>query len=146
MICRNRACVFSHRPYISIMENIISPSSTYTLHVQGMHCTSCVGRIERSLAKIPDVQAVNVNLATEQAVITANGALDLQAIATQIEALGFSTPTTHYEFDITGMHCASCVGRVERVLEKVSGVIGASVNLATEKAQIGRASCRERGQ
>jgi len=136
MICRNRACVFSHRPYISIMENIISPSSTYTLHVQGMHCTSCVGRIERSLAKIPDVQAVNVNLATEQAVITANGALDLQAIATQIEALGFSTPTTHYEFDITGMHCASCVGRVERVLEKVSGVIGASVNLATEKAHV----------
>jgi len=118
------------------MENVISPSSTYRLRVQGMHCASCVGRIERSLAKHPDVQAVNVNLATEQAVITANGSLDLQAIAHQIKELGFSTPTTHYEFDITGMHCASCVGRVERVLKKVPGVITASVNLATEKAQV----------
>ena len=34
------------------------------------------------------------------------------------------------------MTCASCVRRVERSLEKVSGVSEASVNLATEKAQV----------
>ena len=37
---------------------------------------------------------------------------------------------------IEGMTCASCVRRVERSLEKVSGVSEASVNLATEKAQV----------
>lgn len=37
---------------------------------------------------------------------------------------------------IDGMTCASCVARVEKALLKVPGVDAASVNLATEKAQI----------
>lgn len=39
-------------------------------------------------------------------------------------------------FDIKGMTCASCVNRIERVLKKDSGVINATVNLATEKASV----------
>ena len=35
---------------------------------------------------------------------------------------------------ITGMTCASCVGRVEKALMKVPGVLSVSVNLATERA------------
>ncbi|MDH3320410.1 MAG: heavy-metal-associated domain-containing protein, partial [Betaproteobacteria bacterium] len=34
------------------------------------------------------------------------------------------------------MTCASCVGRVERALQKVPGVRAASVNLATEAASL----------
>ncbi|RAN33921.1 heavy metal translocating P-type ATPase [Hyphomonas pacifica] len=37
---------------------------------------------------------------------------------------------------IEGMSCASCVGRVERALKQVRGVLDASVNLATERAEI----------
>jgi len=37
---------------------------------------------------------------------------------------------------IDGMTCASCVARVEKTLLKVEGVDAASVNLATEKAQV----------
>jgi Au+-exporting ATPase len=37
---------------------------------------------------------------------------------------------------VEGMTCASCVGRVERVLRAVRGVIEANVNLATERAEI----------
>ncbi|HCM31411.1 MAG TPA: heavy metal translocating P-type ATPase, partial [Acinetobacter radioresistens] len=37
---------------------------------------------------------------------------------------------------ITGMTCASCVGRVEKALKKVEGVESAQVNLATEKAVV----------
>ena len=37
---------------------------------------------------------------------------------------------------IIGMTCASCAGRVERALLKVPGVQNASVNLATERAQV----------
>ena len=37
---------------------------------------------------------------------------------------------------IEGMSCASCVGRVERVLAAVDGVRQVSVNLATEMARI----------
>ncbi len=40
------------------------------------------------------------------------------------------------DLGIDGMTCASCVGRVERALQKVPGVLDASVNLATESARI----------
>ena len=38
--------------------------------------------------------------------------------------------------DIGGMTCASCVGRVEKALDKIPGVEAASVNLATEQAKV----------
>jgi P-type Cu+ transporter len=38
--------------------------------------------------------------------------------------------------DVKGMSCASCVGRVEKVLLKVAGVSKASVNFASEKAEV----------
>ncbi|WP_204848357.1 heavy metal translocating P-type ATPase [Rhodopila globiformis] len=37
---------------------------------------------------------------------------------------------------ITGMTCAACVSRVEKVLARVPGVAAASVNLATERAHV----------
>jgi Au+-exporting ATPase len=37
---------------------------------------------------------------------------------------------------IEGMSCASCVGRVERALRAVPGVVDATVNLATEQATV----------
>ena len=40
------------------------------------------------------------------------------------------------DLGIGGMTCASCVARVERALNKVSGVHDAAVNLATESARI----------
>src|SRR5262245_26408797 len=39
-------------------------------------------------------------------------------------------------FQITGMHCASCVGRVESALAAVPGVAGARVSLASEQAVV----------
>jgi Cu+-exporting ATPase len=40
------------------------------------------------------------------------------------------------EIPVTGMTCASCVGRVEQALEKVPGVLEANVNLTSEKATV----------
>ena len=37
---------------------------------------------------------------------------------------------------VQGMTCASCVGRVEKAIERVAGVASVSVNLATEKAEV----------
>lgn len=41
-----------------------------------------------------------------------------------------------FTLDIGGMTCASCVGRVEKALNRIPGVEAASVNLATEQAKI----------
>ncbi len=42
----------------------------------------------------------------------------------------------HAEFKITGMTCASCSSRIDRVVNKLDGVSNASVNLTTEKATV----------
>jgi Cu+-exporting ATPase len=42
----------------------------------------------------------------------------------------------HFAIGVTGMTCAACAGRIERVLKRVPGVAAANVNLATEIAQV----------
>ena len=43
---------------------------------------------------------------------------------------------TRLDFPVKGMHCAACVGKVERALRGVAGVDDANVNLATERATV----------
>ncbi|MDZ4067350.1 MAG: heavy metal translocating P-type ATPase, partial [Tabrizicola sp.] len=45
-------------------------------------------------------------------------------------------PNPALSLPVEGMTCASCVGRVERALKAVPGVTEASVNLATERAEV----------
>ena len=40
------------------------------------------------------------------------------------------------DLSVKGMHCASCVGRVENALKKVPGVQDATVNLLAERAAV----------
>lgn len=40
------------------------------------------------------------------------------------------------EFDITGMHCAACVARVEKVVGRLEGVDSVKVNLLTRKGSV----------
>ncbi|MGN5764137.1 heavy metal translocating P-type ATPase [Acinetobacter calcoaceticus] len=47
-----------------------------------------------------------------------------------------SSNNMNVSLQVEGMTCASCVGRVETALKKVDGVQSASVNLATERADI----------
>lgn len=46
----------------------------------------------------------------------------------------------HRQFSIEGMTCASCVAHVERAIRAVPGVADVSVNLATERADVGFSS------
>ena len=107
----------------------------FDLPIDGMTCASCAGRVEKSLAKVPGVRSVSVNLATEQARIEAP-AESLPALVEAVQQAGYSVPAHSLELDISGMTCASCAGRVEKALARVPGVKSASVNLATERAHI----------
>ncbi|SEG51032.1 heavy metal translocating P-type ATPase [Marinobacterium lutimaris] len=113
-----------------------SPASSISLPIEGMSCASCVGRVEAALKKVDNVEEVAVNLATERADIRSSKPLDRQSLVEAVEKAGYSVPATTTELSIEGMSCASCVGRVERALKAVPGVVEANVNLATEKASI----------
>ncbi|MBP6017938.1 MAG: copper-translocating P-type ATPase [Burkholderiaceae bacterium] len=109
--------------------------STVSLYIQGMTCASCVGRVQRALGAVPGVVQAHVNLATERADLTFSGVPDIAAVRAAIEKSGYQPVEHIVELAVDGMSCASCVGRVERALAAVPGVISASVNLATQRAQ-----------
>jgi len=106
------------------------------VHITGMTCASCVGRVEKALAKLPGVRGVSVNLATERATLQTASDVTLQAIRAAVEKAGYGVATQEFNLGIQGMTCASCVGRVEKALAKVPGVYTVAVNLATEQARI----------
>ncbi len=104
--------------------------------VEGMTCASCSGRVERALAALPGVDEATVNLATETAEVRGASLPGTADLAKAIEAAGYRVPLEEVELGVQGMTCASCAGRVERALQRVPGVAGASVNLATERARV----------
>lgn len=115
------------------------PDAALRFPIQGMTCASCAGRVERALQKLPGVREAAVNLATETASISGDALPAVADIIAAVEAAGYHVGTVESELSIAGMTCASCVGRVERALKNVPGVLDASVNLATERARISTA-------
>ena len=65
------------------------PTRAILLPIEGMHCASCVGRIETVLRKVPGVSGASVNLATGRARI--EGAADVAALVSAIAAAGYRT-------------------------------------------------------
>ncbi len=115
----------------------MSAQSTVTLKIEGMHCGGCVGRVERALAAVPGVAEASVNLATENATVRFQPPADLRALVAALRSAGYPAATERATLRIDGMHCASCVGRVEAALKTAEGVTDAVVNLATETALVG---------
>lgn len=66
------------------------------LNIQGMHCASCVGRIEKVISKVPGVSSVAVNLATEKAHIEGSG-LDPATLIAAVEDIGYSARSESQE-------------------------------------------------
>ncbi|HJV80735.1 heavy metal translocating P-type ATPase [Noviherbaspirillum sp.] len=113
-----------------------SDSQEFTFNVDGMTCASCVARIEKVLRGLPGVIDASVNLGTESATVLAGRDVGFTTLQQAIEKAGYNVAQQDIDLDVEGMTCASCVGRVEKALRKVSGVVDASVNLATESAHV----------
>jgi Cu+-exporting ATPase len=111
-------------------------AQTITLSVEGMTCASCVGRVERALKAAPGVTGAEVNLATETARITTDGNAGAGDLAQVLDRAGYPARLADLDLQVQDMTCASCVGRVERALAAVPGVLSANVNLASETAHL----------
>ena len=113
------------------------PLTHFDVSVEGMTCASCVGRVEKAIAAVEGVDSVSVNLATQRAhVAFTSGKVDTAAIDLVIRKAGYEPRETVVVLSISGMTCASCVGRVERALKATPGVLDAAVNLATGRASV----------
>jgi Cu+-exporting ATPase len=116
------------------------------LEIDGMHCASCVSRIEGALQGVPGVSGAAVNLATGRATVEGSG-FDPRVLEDAVESAGYEAHArpdvpaggdrlARLTLDVSGMHCASCVSSIEGSLLALPGVADASVNLATERATV----------
>ncbi len=129
-----------------------SVGEVVSIPVAGMTCEHCVATVRRALEGVPGVSDVAVDLQNGRVQLTLDHTVaDRGRLRDAIATAGFSVPeeaapaapapppgwpTEEWDLAIGGMHCASCVSRVEGALAKVPGVREARVNLATERAAV----------
>lgn len=102
-----------------------------------MSCASCVLNVEKAIGGIEGIQKVSVNLLMKNANIEYDPQqINLKNIADTIQQAGYDIPTVDIQLKVEGMHCASCVNRIEKAIEQIPGVLKANVNLTLEQVNI----------
>jgi len=117
-----------------------------TVAVKGMSCAACSSRIERVVRELDGVERAAVNLAAESMELAWDAdVISFDAIAGRVKELGFELAQEEggdeliLELAISGMHCAACSARIEKVVSALPGVIAVRVNLLTETGVV---TCR----
>ncbi|WP_010268159.1 heavy metal translocating P-type ATPase [Paenibacillus senegalensis] len=108
-----------------------------SMQITGMTCAACANRIEKGLNKMDGVKEANVNFALERATLTYDPEqTDMSQLEERIRKLGYGTVKDQADLQLTGMTCAACANRIEKTLNKMPGVIQATVNFAMETAHV----------
>ncbi|WP_198359514.1 heavy-metal-associated domain-containing protein [Streptomyces fildesensis] len=79
-------------------------TATYT--VTGMTCGHCVSSVTDEVTKVPGVRSVDVDLATGQVTVGADGPLDDTAVAAAVEEAGYTVTSAPKER--SGSCCGTC--------------------------------------
>ncbi|WP_347247586.1 heavy metal translocating P-type ATPase [Zoogloea sp.] len=114
---------------------MVSQDARYDFSVSGMTCAACAARLEKVLNRLPGVDAT-VNFGTGKARVMARP--DAPAPADMVAAIrkaGFDVPPGVLDLSLSGMSCAACAARIEKVLNRLPGV-EAAVNFAAETARV----------
>ncbi len=118
------------------MDQALTAEATGVLRfpVDGMHCASCVRRVEQAILAVPGIASARIDLLSgrAEASVAAPAPPGLAAaVADAVAATGFTVRDEVLRLEVEGMHCASCVRRIETAVAAVPGVRNAAVNLAT---------------
>ena len=108
-----------------------------SLPVQGMTCGACAVRLEKALNRASGISDAAVNFAMERASVSFDPAeTDVTQIADVVSNAGFHVGEETRSFGIGGMTCSACSTRIEKILNRLPGVVDATVNLAMERADV----------
>src|SRR3990172_4673486 len=107
---------------------------TVSLPITGMSCASCAAKIEKGITGLSGIITASVNFATEKISITYDPEkVHLNDFVQTIKELGYGAGVESVSIPVQGMSCASCVKKITDALNRVNGVVNASVNFATER-------------
>ena len=90
-----------------------------TIKVEGMHCASCVSRVEDALKGLPFVADPSVNLAGESANLTFTEPGHMAETAEALARAGYPVVTDEIDLSVDGLVDAAAVAKVEAALNAV---------------------------
>ena len=109
------------------------------IKIKGIHCASCVLKIETALKKVKGVKNANVNLTTEEARIEHDSNIKHQDLVKAIESVGYQPlekETGYVKYKVIGMHSSHCEGIVKKAIADLQGIKKIEANFANAKAEI----------
>ncbi|MCE9607644.1 MAG: heavy metal translocating P-type ATPase, partial [Planctomycetia bacterium] len=149
------------KPLLASRAYNASMNSRIKIPIAGMTCRRCADHVGEALRGVPGVASADVLLSEHAAVVEFDAnSTNRPALAEAVAAAGYRVPdderatrddarpasenrpraaparTQRVRFAIEGMHCAACVGRVERSLMEVAGVASADVNMVLHEATV----------
>jgi heavy metal translocating P-type ATPase len=113
----------------------LKPATEISFGVEKLSCAGCVGRAERALSEVPGVLGAQVNLATHRAEVALDPSVEIADLRTALQHAGYPMRVETVAFDLTNMTCGSCIARIEQALLAQPGVLRASANLSTGRAE-----------
>jgi P-type Cu+ transporter len=115
----------------------MSETKQLTLPVTGMTCANCVATVERGIKKQAGVQSATVNLSSERATVVYDPDLSsLPDFVNRIEKAGYGIATGQAQLTIKRIGDDNDARRLEKTLQRLEGVLNASVNIATSQALV----------
>jgi Cu+-exporting ATPase len=107
------------------------------LPIEGMTCASCAATVQEALAGASGVSSAGVNFATNKAAIEYDAAqTNVGQLIKTVREAGYNCGKASVTFGITDLHYAPSVAPLEQALARVTGVIRAAANQATETATV----------
>ncbi|KAL4738762.1 E1-E2 ATPase-domain-containing protein [Aspergillus similis] len=122
-------------------------STTTTLAIEGMTCGACTSSVQAAFDGVEGVIQFNISLLAERAIVTHNpqilpsqrmveliedAGFDAKVVS-EVQALGQKGGPTRVTLDIHGLRDANSAAALEDSLMQKSGVVSASVTLATSR-------------
>ncbi|BAS29282.1 heavy metal translocating P-type ATPase [Limnochorda pilosa] len=102
-----------------------------------LDCPHCAGRVAEAIRGVDGVLEAHVNPTTRRAHLLYDPArLSMERLVQAVRQTGYRIDGARLQVGLVGIHCASCVDRLEKALLKVPGIRSAEVSLGTQKVTL----------
>ncbi len=124
------------------------------LKISGMHCASCVGKIEKSLSNLKGVKKASVNFATEKALIESERGIDEKQFISAVESVGYkadilrgavddggrnsenTSSKSYASLKVIGMGSPHCAMVVEQAIKTLPGIGEVGIDYNNSRAKV----------
>jgi P-type Cu+ transporter len=138
--CVNQFDADPHRYLMTSATTGFSAERTLTrieLPISGLPLKEHSTHLESTLRAVNGVVKVSVNVAASKLEVQYDAQkVDVAQLVGAAQSIGFQVGGTNIKIGIENLRCASCVKFIEDELKSTSGVLNATVNIATQEATV----------